>query len=137
LARQAGLTLRVEHERARGGRKHHERRGEDRNEPRISHVRRASTRHPVTTGSANRPGDDILSPMAGEAVRTRPKIYSIAIETTAYCNQKCDYCYNEWRAEGALGGGGRDKLLARAKKLVDQFEIDHVTLTGGEPFAQP
>ncbi len=75
--------------------------------------------------------------MAGEAVAARPKVYSIAIETTAYCNQKCDYCYNEWRAEGALGGGGRDKLLARAKKLVDQFEIDHVTLTGGEPFAQP
>jgi radical SAM protein with 4Fe4S-binding SPASM domain len=71
--------------------------------------------------------------------RARPKVYSVAIETTAYCNQKCDYCYNEWREDGgsALSGGGRDKLLARAQKLVDAFEIDHVTLTGGEPFAQP
>lgn len=75
--------------------------------------------------------------MAGEAARTRPKVYSIAIETTAYCNQKCDYCYNEWRDDGALGGGGRDKLLARASKLVESFDIDHVTLTGGEPLAQP
>ena len=74
--------------------------------------------------------------MAGEAARKRPKVHSVAIETTAYCNQKCDYCYNEWREDGALAGGGRDKLLARARKLVDAFDLDHVTLTGGEPFAQ-
>jgi radical SAM protein with 4Fe4S-binding SPASM domain len=77
--------------------------------------------------------------VAGTTTRARPKVYSVAIETTAYCNQKCDYCYNEWREDGgsALPGAGRDKLTLRAKKLVEAFEIDHVTLTGGEPFAQP
>jgi radical SAM protein with 4Fe4S-binding SPASM domain len=75
--------------------------------------------------------------MAGEAVPARPKVYSVAIETTAYCNQKCDYCYNEWREDGAITGGGRDKLLARTRKLIEAFEIDHVTVTGGEPLAQP
>jgi radical SAM protein with 4Fe4S-binding SPASM domain len=73
--------------------------------------------------------------MAGEALPARPKVYSVAIETTAYCNQKCDYCYNEWRDDGAVAGGGRDKLLARTRRLLEAFEIDHVTVTGGEPFA--
>ncbi len=69
----------------------------------------------------------------------RPKVYSVAIETTAYCNQKCDYCYNEWREDGgaSIPTGGRDKLLLRAEKLVQSFDIDHVTVTGGEPFAYP
>jgi radical SAM protein with 4Fe4S-binding SPASM domain len=75
--------------------------------------------------------------MAGEAVPARPKLYSVAIETTAYCNQKCDYCYNEWRDDGAVAGGGRDKLLARTRILIEAFDIDHVTVTGGEPLAQP
>lgn len=69
----------------------------------------------------------------------RPKVFSVAIETTAYCNQKCDYCYNEWREDGgqSVDTGGHDKLLRRAEKLVAGFDIDHVTVTGGEPFAHP
>jgi radical SAM protein with 4Fe4S-binding SPASM domain len=67
----------------------------------------------------------------------RPKVYSVAIELTAYCNQKCTYCYNEWREDGGQSVGAPDgpKLLARVEKLLSSFEIDHVTLTGGEPFA--
>ncbi len=73
-----------------------------------------------------------------EAVPARPKVYSVAIETTAYCNQKCDYCYNEWREDGgqSLDKGDRDKLYERVQKLFDACDLDHVTVTGGEPFAR-
>ena len=66
---------------------------------------------------------------------SRPKVYSVAIETTPVCNQKCDYCYNEWREDGGVDFGERDKLLARVQKMIDAWDIDHVTVTGGEPFA--
>jgi len=77
--------------------------------------------------------------MSSAAGGSRPKVHSIAIETTAYCNQKCDYCYNEWRDDGgaSLDGAQRDKLFPRVERLLDAFEIDHVTVTGGEPFARP
>jgi radical SAM protein with 4Fe4S-binding SPASM domain len=69
----------------------------------------------------------------------RPKVNSIAIETTAYCNQKCDYCYNEWREDsgGSLDRADRDKTLARVEKLLDALDLDHATVTGGEPFSHP
>lgn len=66
---------------------------------------------------------------------SRPKVYSVAIETTPVCNQKCDYCYNEWREDGGVDFGERDKLLARVQKMIGAWDIDHVTVTGGEPFA--
>jgi radical SAM protein with 4Fe4S-binding SPASM domain len=67
----------------------------------------------------------------------RRKVYSVALELTAYCNQKCAYCYNEWREDGgaSVSAGEGQKLFARVEKLLEAFEIDHVTLTGGEPFA--
>lgn len=67
----------------------------------------------------------------------RRKLYSVALELTAYCNQKCAYCYNEWREDGgaSVSAGEGQKLFARVEKLLEAFEIDHVTLTGGEPFA--
>src|SRR5687767_2799839 len=72
------------------------------------------------------------------AEATRPKLYSVAIETTGTCNQKCDYCYNEWREDGgaSVERTAKDKLVPRVKKLLEAFEIDHVTVTGGEPFAR-
>jgi|RhiMethySRZTD1v2_1073278.scaffolds.fasta_scaffold210920_2 radical SAM protein with 4Fe4S-binding SPASM domain len=68
----------------------------------------------------------------------RPKLHSVAIELTALCNQKCDYCYNAWREDGGaeLSAGHRDKLLPRVERLLAAVELDHVTLTGGEPFAR-
>lgn len=71
--------------------------------------------------------------------QVRPKVYSVAIELTAFCNQKCDYCYNEWREDGGhrIGTGDRKTLVARVARLVSALDIDHVTLTGGEPFAHP
>ncbi len=69
---------------------------------------------------------------------TRPKVYSIAIEVTAHCQQKCSYCYNAWREDNGAGmeAGSAKKLHARVEKLLASLEIDHVTITGGEPFAR-
>ena len=77
--------------------------------------------------------------MAVRQTGERPKVYSVAIEVTPFCNQKCDYCYNEWREDGgaALETGSGDRIVARVRKLVDALDIDHVTLTGGEPLARP
>lgn len=67
----------------------------------------------------------------------RPRLYSLAVELTAHCNQKCDYCYNEWRDDDGhdLGAPAKDQLLARVDKVLDAIDVDHVTLTGGEPLA--
>jgi len=69
----------------------------------------------------------------------RPKLYSVALELTAACNQKCDYCYNEWREDGGahVATGGRDVWLARVARILDTFEVGEFTLTGGEPFLRP
>ncbi|MBS2015695.1 MAG: radical SAM protein [Deltaproteobacteria bacterium] len=68
----------------------------------------------------------------------KPKVYSVAIEVTAHCQQKCDYCYNAWREDNGAGfeAGAQQRLLARATKLFDALDIDHITVTGGEPFAR-
>lgn len=67
----------------------------------------------------------------------RPRVNSLAIELTGSCNQKCDYCYNEWREDDgkSLETGATSKLLARVCKLADAWDLDHVTLTGGEPLS--
>lgn len=68
----------------------------------------------------------------------RPKRYSLAVELTAYCNQKCGYCYNDWRAEpGDVGSLPKEELLRLIDKALTEVDFDHVTLTGGEPFARP
>lgn len=68
----------------------------------------------------------------------RPKIYSLAVEVTAHCNQKCDYCYNEWRDDNGatVGTGDTERLLGRVARVLDAIEVDHVTVTGGEPLAR-
>jgi radical SAM protein with 4Fe4S-binding SPASM domain len=71
-------------------------------------------------------------------MKDRPGVYSIAIELSAHCNQKCDYCYNGWREDdgASVAEASTEELLARADKLLDALAIDHVTLTGGEPFSR-
>jgi len=73
-----------------------------------------------------------------QVASNKPKVHSIAIELTAYCNQKCTYCYNPWREDNgdSLDETSGEQLLARCDKLLRAFEIDHVTITGGEPFSR-
>ncbi len=68
----------------------------------------------------------------------RPKVNAIAIEVTAHCQQKCSYCYNAWREDNGAGfeAGTSKKLLGRVDKLLTALDVDHVTITGGEPFAR-
>lgn len=60
---------------------------------------------------------------------------SVALEVTAHCNQKCAYCYNAWRDDG--GKSLPDATTAELRRVLDAVlsdpELEHVTLTGGEP----
>jgi len=66
-----------------------------------------------------------------------PRVHSLAIELTAFCNQHCDYCYNAWREDGgaSVGTPHLDVLLARIDRVLDAVSLEHVTITGGEPLA--
>jgi radical SAM protein with 4Fe4S-binding SPASM domain len=72
------------------------------------------------------------------ATMTRPKRYALAIELTSFCNQKCGYCYNGWREDGgsSVGALPSETLLRLVDKALTEVAFDHVTLTGGEPFAR-
>ncbi|MEM9191639.1 MAG: radical SAM protein [Myxococcota bacterium] len=69
---------------------------------------------------------------------SRPKRYALAIELTSFCNQKCSYCYNGWREDGgkSIGSLPTETLLSLVDRALTEVEFDHVTLTGGEPFAR-
>lgn len=75
---------------------------------------------------------------SSEGSKQRPKRYALAIELTSFCNQKCGYCYNDWRGDGgsSLGSLPSEKLLGLVDKALTEVEFDHVTLTGGEPLAR-
>jgi radical SAM protein with 4Fe4S-binding SPASM domain len=66
----------------------------------------------------------------------RPHRHSLAIELTSRCNQRCSYCYNEWREDNGRGVGALagDELVALVDRALTEVAFDHVTLTGGEPF---
>ena len=67
----------------------------------------------------------------------RPKRYALAVELSPYCNQKCGYCYNDWRDDaGSAAALPANELLPLIERAVVEVEFDHVTLTGGEPFAR-
>lgn len=86
---------------------------------------------------SSHPLDPEGEPVDAESV-SRPKRYALAIELTSYCNQKCGYCYNEWRDDGgkSIGSLPTKELLALLTRALTEVEFDHVTLTGGEPFAR-
>jgi MoaA/NifB/PqqE/SkfB family radical SAM enzyme len=53
---------------------------------------------------------------------------------TGFCNQRCDYCYNAWRGDETPTSDASSQLQ-RLDRLLEAFDIDHVTLTGGEPLS--
>ena len=69
--------------------------------------------------------------------KPRPHVHSIAFELTGFCNQTCGYCYNAFRADGGASVGSVDAatFLARIDRILDSVDLEHVTLTGGEPLA--
>lgn len=68
----------------------------------------------------------------------RPKIHALAVELTSHCNQRCSYCYNDWREDNgrSVGALPSAELLAMLERVLDDVDLDHVTLTGGEPLAR-
>jgi radical SAM protein with 4Fe4S-binding SPASM domain len=69
----------------------------------------------------------------------RTRVGALAVELTALCNQKCGYCYNGWREDAgkSVGSADGEQLLQRLRRLFGAWEVDHVTLTGGEPLLHP
>lgn len=69
----------------------------------------------------------------------RTRVGALAVELTALCNQKCGYCYNGWREDAgkSVGAADGEQLLQRLTRLFEAWEVDHVTLTGGEPLLHP
>ncbi len=68
----------------------------------------------------------------------RPRRYALALELTSHCNQRCSYCYNDWRGDNgrSVGAMPSAELLALLERALGEVEFDHITLTGGEPLAR-
>ncbi|MDD3626454.1 MAG: radical SAM protein [bacterium] len=66
----------------------------------------------------------------------RTKLPYIIYEVTSVCNLRCRYCYNPWKRPGETDQKDNSYKLAKKalKQLFKVAEIDHVTMTGGEPF---
>jgi radical SAM protein with 4Fe4S-binding SPASM domain len=77
--------------------------------------------------------------MSERQIAARPRVTALAVELTALCNQKCGYCYNGWREDAgkSIGSADGEQLLARLERLFSAWQLDRVTLTGGEPLLHP
>jgi radical SAM protein with 4Fe4S-binding SPASM domain len=95
--------------------------------PRPEHEGTGCERSTLTRGVCNTP-----------AV-ARPRRHALAIELTSHCNQRCSYCYNDWRGDNgrSVGALPSAELLALVDRALREVEFDHLTLTGGEPLARP
>lgn len=76
---------------------------------------------------------------SGLATKRTP-VNALAVELTYSCNQACAYCYNPHRgvAPQPLAGGvehapSADILRARLERILSVWDVNQVTLTGGEP----
>ena len=62
----------------------------------------------------------------------------IVFELTQACNLDCRFCYNIWKRPDAPAHEHADWTYAQAKKTLARLfktaDVDHVSLTGGEPF---
>lgn len=63
-----------------------------------------------------------------------PRLFSMQVEITSYCNLKCMHCY--LGDEHAPGGLPKEKLFSLMDQLADMGTLE-VTFTGGEAFSRP
>jgi len=63
------------------------------------------------------------------------KLRSLALELTPRCNQQCVYCYNPWRSEPELAAEelSTTAICGLVDRILEQAELQRLTLTGGEP----
>jgi radical SAM protein with 4Fe4S-binding SPASM domain len=63
------------------------------------------------------------------------KLRSLAWELTPRCNQRCLYCYNPWRSDSARATEelSTDEICGLVDRVLEDAELQHLTLTGGEP----
>ena len=68
--------------------------------------------------------------------RDRVTLPYVAFESTSRCNLDCRYCYNIWKRPGhcAPFGASYGQAIKTLRRLFSVAEVDHVTMTGGEPF---
>lgn len=65
---------------------------------------------------------------------------NIVLEVTPHCNNDCLYCYNVWRYPGSDYPTGRlstEQIFKVIDNLLEDLDIEIVTLSGGEPFTRP
>ncbi|NLG16530.1 MAG: radical SAM protein [Fibrobacter sp.] len=59
----------------------------------------------------------------------------VIFEITQECNLSCLYCYNYWRGKGHIAQQYEFKSAQKTlKRILNIFDLVHITFTGGEPF---
>ena len=68
--------------------------------------------------------------------RDKYRLPYVAFESTSRCNLDCRYCYNIWKRPGhcASFGASYGQAIKTLRRLFAVADVDHVTMTGGEPF---
>jgi len=68
-------------------------------------------------------------------LNAEPRFRYMQIELTDSCNQRCSFCYNVWKENGAYPRGrlGTDDMVRLVSKVIDETACDQISLTGGEP----
>lgn len=76
--------------------------------------------------------------------RTRSKVYSLLIEMTYNCSEKCIHCYNPGASRNDGEKSSRNQFdelnLEDYKRIIDEFYdagLIRVSLSGGDPFSKP
>lgn len=68
-------------------------------------------------------------------MRTLPRKISFMFEIAERCNQRCAFCYNAWRPEGAPSRKelATDQVLRILARILEEIPCDSVAFSGGEP----
>ncbi len=66
----------------------------------------------------------------------KPALPYIIFEATSDCNLNCRFCYNVWKRPGVrhMSSGSYRQAIRTLKRLFGLADVQHVTMSGGEPF---